>query len=333
MKPTIVELFAGAGGMALGMEMAGLQAVAINEFDKAACKTLRHNRPLWNIIEGDVRNIDFSYYAGTDVISGGFPCQAFSYAGNQLGFNDVRGTLFYEFARAIVEIKPKIFIAENVRGLLNHDGGKTIATIISVFESVGYRVLEPKLLNANHHGVAQKRERLFIVGIRNDLSDVEFNWPVPDNTHPTLRDALKAGGLFHTDVPSSPGQTYSEKKRKILDMVPPGGYWKDLPLDVQKEYMKKSFYLGGGKTGMARRLSWDNPSLTLTCSPSQNQTERCHPDETRPLTIREYARIQSFPDDWGFCGSISAQYRQIGNAVPVQLAKALGKSIIEALQK
>jgi len=118
-----------------------------------------------------------------------------------------------------------------------------------------------------------------------------------------------------------------------LDRVPPGGYWRDLPLGLQKQYMQKSFYLGGGKTGMARRMSWDEPSLTLTCSPAQKQTERCHPDETRPFTIREYARIQTFPDDWQFAGSISNQYKQIGNAVPVNLGKEIGYSIVRFLNE
>ncbi|MDE0566440.1 DNA cytosine methyltransferase, partial [Shewanella sp. K8] len=120
---------------------------------------------------------------------------------------------------------------------------------------------------------------------------------------------------------------------KVLEQVPPGGYWRDLPLDVQKDYMKKSFYLGGGKTGMARRLSWDEPSLTLTCSPAQKQTERCHPEETRPLTVREYARIQTFPDDWIFSGPITAQYKQIGNAVPVNLASAVARSVVRLLNQ
>lgn len=110
-----------------------------------------------------------------------------------------------------------------------------------------------------------------------------------------------------------------------------GGDWRDLPLELQKEYMGASFYLGGGKTGMARRLSLDEPSLTLTCSPAQKQTERCHPLETRPLSIREYARIQTFPDDWVFAGSVASQYKQIGNAVPVNLAWAVGRSLVRLL--
>ena len=116
-----------------------------------------------------------------------------------------------------------------------------------------------------------------------------------------------------------------------MELVPPGGYWRDLPIDIQKEYMKGSFFLSGGKTGMARRISWDEPSLTLTCAPAQKQTERCHPEETRPFTVREYARIQTFPDTWSFSGSITAQYKQIGNAVPVNLAVEIGKSLAQAL--
>ena len=114
-------------------------------------------------------------------------------------------------------------------------------------------------------------------------------------------------------------------------LIPPGGYWKDLPEELQKEYMGASFYMGGGKTGMARRLSWNEPSLTLTCSPAQKQTERCHPDETRPLSVREYARIQTFPDEWVFEGSIAQQYKQIGNAVPVNLGFHIGDIVIKML--
>jgi len=146
-----------------------------------------------------------------------------------------------------------------------------------------------------------------------------------------LKDALKKGELFSSDVSISDGTKYPKRKKEILDMIPPGGYWRNLPIEIQKEYMMKSYYLGGGKTGMARRISWDEPSLTLTCSPAQKQTERCHPDETRPFNVREYARIQTFPDDWVFTGSIAQQYKQIGNAVPVNLGKEIGYSIINFL--
>jgi DNA (cytosine-5)-methyltransferase 1 len=267
-----------------------------------------------------------------DILSGGFPCQAFSYAGKKLGFEDTRGTLFYEFGRALKECSPKVFLAENVRGLASLDNGRTLDTIKSVLGDLGYTVLEPRILKAVFYRVPQKRERLIIVGIRNDLAErAEFFWPSPYNRMMVIRDALKKGELYDSDVPKSDGQKYPKRKAEILRSVPPGGYWRDLPDNLQREFMQKSYFLGGGKTGMARRLAWDEPSLTLTCAPAQKQTERCHPDETRPLTVREYARIQTFPDSWQFQGPQSQQYKQIGNAVPVNLAEAIGRSLIRLL--
>ena len=328
---TEIELFAGAGGLALGMEKAGLNCVALNEFDKYACATLRRNRPEWNVIEGDVHNVSFKEYEGkVDVVTGGFPCQAFSYAGKKLGFDDARGTLFFEFARVVNEVKPPICIGENVRGLLTHDGGRTLEGMISVLDEIGYRVLPVQLLKAINYKVPQKRERLIIVGIRKDIN-IDFQYPKQYKRIYTLKDALKKGELYDCDCPEAPYAKYSEKKLKVFKLVPPGGYWRDLPTEIAKEFMGKSYYSGGGKTGVARRLSWDEPSLTLTCSPSQGQTERCHPEETRPLTIREYARIQTFPDEWEFVGAMATQYKQIGNAVPVNLAREVGYSVIKFL--
>lgn len=330
-----IELFAGAGGLALGIEQAGFEHILLSELDKHACATLRQNRPNWNIIEGDVSKLDFTPYCGqVDLLSGGFPCQAFSYAGKGQGFDDVRGTMFFEFARAVKEIQPKVLLGENVRGLMKHDNGRTIATIIATLTDLGYKIIDPKVLNAMHYRVPQKRERVFIIGIRNDLvSKCHWTYPEPNSHIMSLQDALKAGVLYDCDVPLSIGQSYPDKKKAVMDLVPQGGCWRNLPEDVAKAYMKGSYHLGGGKTGMARRLAWHEPCLTLTCSPAQNQTERCHPDETRPLTVREYARIQTFPDDWQFCGSMTQQYKQIGNAVPVNLAYAIGRQIFEMLSK
>lgn len=329
----VLELFAGAGGLAIGLEKAGLKCKALNEIDHWAAETLRINRPEWNVIEDDIKNVSFHDLNGeVDVVTGGFPCQAFSYAGKKLGLQDARGTLFYEFARVVQETQPAICIGENVRGLLSHDNGKTLKGMISILDEIGYKVIDPKVLKAIHHQVPQKRERLILVGIRKDLN-IDFSYPKNSNTIYNLRDALKKGDLFDCDVPESPGTKYPKRKKEILDLIPPGGYWRDLPLNLQQEYMQKSFFLGGGKTGMARRISWDEPCLTLTCSPAQKQTERCHPEETRPFTVREYARIQTFPDNWKFAGSMSAQYKQIGNAVPVNLAFALGKEIIKTLNQ
>jgi DNA (cytosine-5)-methyltransferase 1 len=326
-----VELFAGAGGLALGLEMAGFHVQGLVEIDKYAAQTLRENRPKWNVIEEDIVKVSENGIrnylpkdSGVDFVSGGYPCQAFSYAGHKLGLDDVRGTMFFYFAKVIKDLNPKVFLAENVKGLTTHDNGKTLQTMLGIYENMGYHVVW-NILKANNYGVAQKRERVVIIGIRNDIP-IQYRWPKEYEYKPTLKDALK-------NVPKSIGEKYPEKKRKVLEMVPAGGYWRDLPKEIAKEYMGKSYYSGGGRTGMARRISWDEPSLTLTCSPAQKQTERCHPEETRPFTVREYARIQSFPDKWIFYGSMGQQYKQIGNAVPVELAKAVGLSIIDLLNR
>jgi len=330
-KPKKVELFAGAGGLALGLEEAGFEAILLNDLDKSACQTLRINRPDWNIVCEDIKTLsekDLLVVCGLkkgelDLLSGGYPCQAFSYAGKRRGIEDTRGTMFYYYAKILEQFMPKMFLAENVKGLVSHDNGETLKTMIAVFEDVGYTV-QYKVLNAWDYGVAQKRERIVIVGVRNDLN-IKYSFPIQHEYKPTLKDVLK-------DVPHSSGAKYPEKKKKVLDLVPPGGCWRNLPDGVREEYMGGSLHLGGGKTGIARRISWDEPSLTLTCSPAQKQTERCHPDETRPFSVREYARIQSFPDDWKFEGTVINQYKQIGNAVPVKFAKEIGLSIISALQ-
>jgi DNA (cytosine-5)-methyltransferase 1 len=328
---TVLELFAGAGGLAVGLEKAGLKCVALNELDKWACNTLRINRPNWNVLEGDIKSYSFTEYENkVDVVTGGFPCQAFSYAGKKLGLADARGTLFYEYARVVKEVNPPICIGENVRGLLSHENGKTLEGMISILDEIGYNVVPIQVLKAINFNVPQKRERLILVGIRKDIN-LKYEYPKPNKKIYNLRDALKKGELFDCDVPKSEGSKYPKSKIDVLKLVPQKGYWRDLPLEIQKEFMGGSFHLGGGKTGIARRIGWDEPCLTLTCSPAQKQTERCHPEETRPFTVREYARIQTFPDDWKFEGSIAQQYKQIGNAVPVNLGKEVGFSIIKFL--
>jgi DNA (cytosine-5)-methyltransferase 1 len=320
-KYSVIELFAGTGGLALGLENAGLITKILIEWDKDAVTTLRYNRPKWDARLADIRSQDFTGMQA-DVVTGGFPCQAFSYAGNKRGFDDIRGTLFFDFARCVMAVKPKIVIGENVRGLLRHDEGRTFQTMLQVMHEIGYRV-EYRVLKAQYFDVAQKRERLVMIGIRNDLN-IPHVFPAERDYLLTLRDALDG-------VPASPGQSYPPKKKAVLELIPQGGYWRSLDDAMQRDYMGASYFMGGGKTGMARRLSWNEPSLTLTCSPAQKQTERCHPEETRPLTVREYARIQSFPDDWTFAGSTSSQYKQIGNAVPVNLGYHIGRAIIAML--
>lgn len=331
---TSIELFAGAGGLALGVEKAGFNHLGLIEIDKDAANTLAKNRPEWRVINEDIAKISClnlcKYFnletGGLDLLSGGAPCQSFSYAGKRLGLEDARGTLFYHYAKFLEQLQPKMFLFENVRGLLTHDKGRTYKTICDIFESTGYTI-QKSVLNAWDYGVAQKRERLITIGIRNDLTDkIHFDFPEPHDYKPVLRDIL-------VDVPESEGTPYSEYKRRIFELVPPGGYWRDIPEDIAKEYMKSCWYMEGGRTGILRRLSLDEPSLTVLTSPSQKQTDRCHPLEARPFTIRENARCQSFPDDWQFCGSVGSQYKQVGNAVPVNLAYDIAVKIKEALEE
>lgn len=236
-KYTVLETFAGAGGLALGLEKAGLSSVGAIELDKNAAQTLRDNRPNWNVIEEDISKVAeqinaFVKVENLDVLSGGYPCQAFSYAGKRAGFADTRGTLFYPYSEILTKLRPKIFIAENVKGLVNHDEGRTLETMIEVFESNGYAV-HWNILNAWNYDVAQKRERIVIIGIRNDLmakEKIPFAYPKVQEYRPVLRDVLK-------DVPESVGTEYSESKKAVMKLVPAGGSWVDLPEEVAKAYM------------------------------------------------------------------------------------------------
>lgn len=250
----------------------------------------------------------------------------FFLCGKRLGLEDARGTLFYHYAIFLQKLQPKMFLFENVRGLLTHDKGRTYATITNIFEQAGYTI-QKKVLNAWDFGVPQKRERLITIGIRNDLLDrVTFNFPKEHDYKPVLRDIL-------LDCPEGPGVPYGENKRKIFELVPPGGYWKDIDPEIAKAYMKSCWNMGGGRTGILRRMSLDEPSLTVLTSPSQKQTERCHPLEARPFTVRENARCQTFPDNWKFCGSVQSQYKQVGNAVPVNLAYDIALEIHKSLEE
>ena len=332
-KFSCIELFAGAGGLALGLEKAGFFELGLIEFDKDAANTLKKNRPNWNIICEDISNVSplnleefFSVKKGElDLLSGGAPCQSFSYAGKRLGLEDARGTLFYHYAKFLKQLSPKMFLFENVKGLLTHNNGETYKTILNIFESEGYTICK-KVLNAWNYGVAQKRERLFTIGIRNDLvSKIEFEFPKPHKYKPVLKDVLN-------NVPKGPGTPYGENKRKLFELVPPGGYWRDIDPKLAKDYMKSCWNMGGGRTGILRRLSMDEPALTILTSPSQKQTERCHPLEPRPFTVRENARCQSFPDSWEFSGNVTSQYKQVGNAVPVNLAYEIGIEIKKGLE-
>lgn len=329
-----IELFAGAGGLALGLEMAGFTHIGLVEFNEAAASTLKTNRPKWNILCEDVEQVaardlekEFNIKKGElDLLSGGAPCQSFSYAGKRLGLDDIRGTMFYHYATFLNKLQPKMFLFENVKGLLTHDGGRTYKTICDIFEQQGYVVCH-KLLNAWDYNVPQKRERLITIGIRKDLKDIcTFNFPSKIDTKPTMR---------RVKLDSNPSKEecdmYSEYKKSIFKLVPPGGYWRNIDPYIAKEYMKSCWNMGGGRTGILRRIGLDEPCLTVLTSPGMKQTDRCHPIEVRPFSYRENARIQTFPDEWKFEGKLSEKYKQVGNAVPVNLAKEIGLEIYKTL--
>jgi len=320
-----IEVCSGGGGLSSGLEKSGLQPILLNDIDKNSCKTLKANHPNVEIYEGSFTNIDYSKYVNKcDILCGGVPCQSFSYAGKQKGLADKRGDLIIKFSEMINTIRPKIFMIENVKGLLTHNKGKTIKYIVNeCLNKHDIYNIEYKLIKCVKHGIPQKRERVIIIGILKDYV-YNFNFPEENDSIITIKEALQ-------NVPDSEGAKYSEKKIKYFEKIPAGGCWVNLDIEDQKVYLGKGYYSGGGKRGLLRKLSWDEPCLTILCSPAQKNTERCHPDENRPLTIRESARIQTFDDDYHFSGSISSQYAQIGNAVPVKLGKLLGQELIKSL--
>lgn len=322
--PSFVEVCAGCGGLSSGFIEAGFAPVLINEIDPACCETLRKNHPGHEgiVLQGSMEHVSLKGVE-VDLVMGGVPCQAFSQAGERRGLDDPRGRLIFDFNRLVRECLPKAFLVENVRGLATHDKGRTLRSLLDLLACGGEYRVKSEILNAFDYEVPQKRERMIIVGVRKDVQK-EYEFPTPAQKKFVLRDALK-------NVPPSEGILYSDKKRKVLDLVPEGGCWIDLPEGIKREYMGNALNSGGGMRGFARRLDMDEPSLTLLTSPSQKQTDRCHPKKTRPLTVREYARIQTFPDDYEFCGTVSQKYRQIGNAVPTRMAFHLAKSLLEIL--
>lgn len=333
---TSIELFAGAGGLALGLEEAGFTHIGLVEFDKSAANTLILNRPEWNVICEDIavtskKNLEkeFNIKKGQlDLLSGGAPCQSFSYAGKRLGLKDVRGTMFYHYATFLEKLQPKMFLFENVRGLLTHDGGKTYKTILDIFLQQGY-LIKYKVVNAWDYGVPQKRERLITIGIRKDLKNkCKFSFPKKYEYKPVIRDIKLDSNPSKEDCAQ-----YSTYKSSVFALVPPGGYWRNIDPAIAKEYMKACWEMGGGRTGILRRIGLDEPSLTVLTSPGMKQTDRCHPLEVRPFSYRENARIQTFPDTWEFCGTLAEKYKQVGNAVPVNLAKEIGLEINKTLRE
>lgn len=347
----VISLFSGAMGLDIGLEKAGLNIAIGQDFDTACVSTMKANGH--KALAGDIHQINAGDLLGQTgmvrgepfLICGGPPCQPFSTAGKRLGINDPRGSLFMDFIRMIDYIRPRFFIMENVKGIMSaplkhiplaerdkNDPEQRLGTVLDVilseFNKLGYKTVYG-VLDAVNYGVPQFRERFVLIGSR-DNEDIFLPFPTHFQMHQdpayrwqTLKDAIK--DLEHDNGECA---VFSKERLALLHLVPEGGNWRDLPVEIKKEAMGGAYESGGGKVGFYRRLSYSQPAPTLVTSPVQKATMMCHPTQDRPLSIREYARIQQFPDDWVFMGTNSAKYRQIGNAVPVGLAQALGKAIL-----
>ena len=357
--PDIVALsfFSGAMGLDIGMEKAGIKALLACEFDKSCRMTIQSNRPNMALI-GDITKYTSNSILTmakipegreVDVIFGGPPCQAFSTAGKRQGFNDHRGNVFFKYLSIIEEIKPRYVVIENVRGLLSaafpYDDsllttdcfneklpmvkGGALLHILRSLRYSGYTV-SFELYNAANFGAPQIRERVVMLAFRGE-EKLPHLTPTHDEEGryglPKWRPVREI--LANLDVSEHHYVPFPEKRLKYYRMLQAGQYWKHLPIDIQKEAMGNSYALGGGKTGFYRRLSYDRPSPTLVTHPAMPATDLGHPTEDRPLSVEEYACIQEFPKDWIICGSLLEQYKQIGNAVPIALGKAIGRTIID----
>lgn len=321
-KPKILSLFSGCGGLDLGFHMAGYETVWANDFSHWACESFKKN--LGDvIIEGDIEQIDpkDASIPDCDIILGGFPCQDFSMIWKQPGLDGERGNLYKSFLRFVHAKQPKVFVAENVKGLLTANKKKAIQQIITDFESCGYYV-QAKLYNFAEFGVPQFRERVLIVGIRLDTG---FDFHHPSPTHGTSNDLkpfVTAGQAMQNIPEWATNQEYmniSDKTREMLKLIPEGGNFTDIPKD-------HPLYVKGMISHVYRRMHRNEPSKTIIAA-GGGGTWGYHYPEPRPFTNRERARLQSFPDDFEFVGSTTEVRRQIGNAVPplgvVELAKAI----------
>lgn len=358
-----ITFFAGAGGLDMGIHKAGFDVKMTLELVDKYCETLRINHPTWNVINGDIMDLDKDdvlRYSGIaegdiDLIAGGSPCQSFSTQGKRQSFSDERGQAMLKYIDLIEELQPKVFLLENVRGLLSAalehrkiaDRGKDKEPLketekpgsaLKYLESKikSYNV-EVYLVNAADYGVPQKRQRVFIIGVRKDIKKA-FNIAQPTHSKDgkklpkwiSVEEVLKD---VDEKVKEHTYSEYSENRLKFMKMIPKGGgNWRDLPEEYQKEAMGGAYNSGGGRGGFFRRIKLNEPSPTLLTSPSQNSTNLGHPLEDRPLSVEEYLVLQGFPYNYVLNGSTTDKYVQLGNAVPVQMAYEIAKGIYEFLE-
>lgn len=360
----MVSLFSGAMGLDIGLERAGFRSLVAVEKDVLARQTIHANRPeivlfddVTEVTGEEIRTKSSLGNDELDLLAGGPPCQSFSVFGNRDGVIDKRGQLVYDYVRLVSELRPKVFVMENVRGLLSipviprkklegpiteeqrhlTEPGSLLRMLLKDFEALGYRV-DCFVVNSVNYGAPQIRERIICIGNRGNLV-AQFPQPLysnrpEDNLPPfrTLGDAIGEG--FEDPMPEV--MNFSERKLKYLAMVPEGGNWRSLPVEIQKESMGKAWYLKGGRSAYWRKLSFSFPSPTVVTMPNHAGTSMCHPTELRAISVGEAAAIQEFPHEWVFCGKTSDKFKQIGNAVPTRLGEIAGQvaqSLLEQMDE
>ena len=353
-----LSFFTGAMGLDLGLKKAGIETILTCESEKFIRETIQLNNPKLKVLEDinkysaeDIRKAaGLSKNEKIDLIVGGPPCQAFSTAGKRLSVNENRGVVFFKYLELIKQLNPTYFVIENVRGLLSvplkhiphnnrtkklkpvEEKGGTLLSILDYLKKCGYKV-SFNLYNSANFGTPQARERIVIIGNKKEKLPYLTPTHSEKSEHglkPWVTFKMAAKGLHnikhdHVDFPKNRIKYYKKLKE--------GQNWKNLTIPLQKEALGNSYFAGGGKTGFLRRLGWDKPSPTLVTDPTMPATDLAHPELDRPLSIQEYKRIQEFPDNWKLSGNLRNQYKQIGNAVPVSLGHAIGKLIVNHMNK
>jgi DNA (cytosine-5)-methyltransferase 1 len=364
---TSIDLFAGAGGLSEGFRMEEFQILAANDFDKDAAATYKFNHPEVNFLDGPIQNITGKDILGKanikkgelDVLIGGPPCQAFSVYNHQRGFHDERSGLFREYIRIVEALEPKIIVMENVTGMSSVEKGRAITEIQESLIKLGY-VIEHKILKAEEYGVPQERRRIIFLGVQNGYN---IQWPKQthfregDKKFNTVWDAISDLPVLNIDEgfeegrydnePLSSLQKYLRKNSNYIfnhyaphltpinihrmKFIPQGGSWRDIPQDLLPDGMKRA--KRSDHTKRYGRLTQEGLSSTILTRCDPHWGAYIHPTQDRTLTVREAARLQTFPDHVKFCGSRVEQYRQVGNAVPPLLGKAIAKSVKNILTK
>lgn len=323
---TYIDLFSGAGGFSLGFKSKGFRNIFSIDIDPSSCETYRFNFPENNLIEKDIGNlsnteiIDLIQCTDIDVVIGGPPCQGFSIAGNigRKFINDPRNRLFKEFVRIVEVVKPKYFVMENVARLYTHNKENTKKEIISDFKKIGYNV-ECQVLNSADFGVPQIRKRIIFIGTKYKKHNIEFPKPTIDK-YTTVKEAIGKYPELHSGqtsiIPNHIAMSHSYQMLEKMSYISDGGDRNEIPINLRPKSGDSRKYI---------RHKSDKPSVCIT----GDMRKVFHYEQNRALTVRELAKLQSFPDNFIFKGNKISQQQQVGNSVPPKMAEAIAKTILK----